>query len=148
MKQRLNPYKSAPELYPAMKALQEVVDQTGLEASLRELVAIRASQLNGCAFCLDFHAKRALAAGEPPERLVMLDAWRESTLFSPREKAALAWCEAATDLARKPVHDHVYDEARLQFSESELARLTLAIVVINGWNRINVPFQVPAGALG
>ena len=148
MSNRLNPYAVAPEIFPALKALQEVVNASGLEPALRELVATRASQINGCAFCLDFHFQRAITSGEKPERLLLLSAWREATCYTATERAALAWCEAVTQLAGRPVSDEAYREARSAFSEAELARLTLAVVVINGWNRINAPFAVPPGALG
>jgi AhpD family alkylhydroperoxidase len=114
---------------------------SGLEASLKELVKIRASQINGCAYCLHMHTAEARQAGEVEERLYLLDAWRESPLFSDRERAALGWTEALTRLAGGPVADDVYDALQAQFSKEEQVKLTLLVVAINGWNRINVGFR-------
>jgi len=117
-----------------------------LEPALVELVLMRVSQINGCAFCLDMHSKDARAAGETEQRLYLLSAWRETRFFSPRERAALAWAEAVTQLGGHGVPDAVYDEARAQFDEKALVDLTLAIVAINGWNRLAIPFRSEAGS--
>jgi AhpD family alkylhydroperoxidase len=128
-----------------MRHLQAYVDGCGLEHSLLELVKTRSSQINGCAHCLDMHTKDARAAGESEQRLYTLSAWRETPFFSGRERAALAWTEAVTRIADTHVSDALYAEARAQFSEKELADLTLAIVAINGWNRLAISFQAPTG---
>jgi AhpD family alkylhydroperoxidase len=128
-----------------MAALQAAVEASGLEIPLLELVKFRASQLNGCAYCLDMHSKDARAAGETEQRLYTLSAWRETPFFSERERAALAWTEAVTQIADGGVADEVYDSARSQFDEAELVRLTLAIIAINGWNRLAVPFRSVPG---
>jgi len=112
---------------------------------LRELIKIRASQINGCAYCIDMHSKDARAAGETEQRLYLLSAWRETTLFTPRERAAMAWTEAVTRLEGQHVDDEVYSLARSEFSEAELAALTLAVVEINGWNRFAIAFQYEVG---
>ena len=115
----------------------------GLERSLIELVKIRASQLNGCAYCLDMHTKDARAAGESEQRLYVLAAWREAPFYSERERAALEWTEALTVLARDGVPDELYERTRRVFSELELVNLTTAIIAINGWNRLSVAFRSP-----
>jgi AhpD family alkylhydroperoxidase len=129
-----------------MLHLQRVVDQCGLEFSLLELVKTRASQINGCAYCLDMHTKDARAAGETEQRLYLLNAWRESPFYSERERAALAWTEALTTIADShEVSDALYAEARAQFSDKELVDLSLAIIAINGWNRLAIPFRSEPG---
>lgn len=135
----------APGAHRAMLALEEYINSCGLEPVLLDLVRLRASQLNGCAFCLDMHAKDLRAAGETEQRVYLLDAWRETTFYSERERAALAWAEAVTLLPGREVSDEAYEQARGQFSEAELANLTLAVVAINGWNRLNIAFHTPAG---
>ena len=135
----------APEAYRAMKAMQDYVDATGLEHPLLELVKLRASYMNGCAYCVDMHTKDARAAGETEQRLYLLSAWRESPFYTEREQAALAWTEAVTRLADGGVSDEVFAQARAQFSEQELVELTMAIIAINGWNRINVAFRTVPG---
>ena len=129
-----------------MLGLAKYTRQSGLEHSLPELVKTRVSQINGCAYCLDMHTKDARAAGETEQRLYLLSAWRETRFFSPRERAALAWAEAVTQLGGHGVPDAVYDEARAQFDEKALVDLTLAIVAINGWNRLAIPFRSEAGS--
>jgi AhpD family alkylhydroperoxidase len=129
----------------AMLALSAASEASGLEKSLRELVKIRASQMNGCAYCLDMHTKDARLAGETEQRIYALNAWRETPFFSERERAALEWTEALTRVGDTHVPDAVFDRARQHFSESELVALTFAVVVINGWNRIAVSFRAPAG---
>ncbi|HEU5369238.1 MAG TPA: carboxymuconolactone decarboxylase family protein [Ktedonobacterales bacterium] len=138
--------KAAPGVYKAMLGLESYLRECGLEANLLDLVKVRASQINGCAFCLDMHSKDLRAGGESEQRLYLLDAWRESPFYTERERAALAWTEAVTLLEHKQVPDEVYEQARRSFSEKELADLTLALVAINGWNRLNISFQtVPGG---
>ena len=138
--------KAAPDGYKAMSALESYVRQSGLEHSLLELVKTRASQINGCAFCLDMHTKDARAAGETEQRLHTLSAWEETPFFTDRERAALAWTEAVTRVADSRVPDDVFELARKHFSEKELADLTLAIVAINGWNRLSVAFRKVPGS--
>jgi AhpD family alkylhydroperoxidase len=126
-----------------MLGLESHAEQTGLEPALMELVRLRASQINGCAFCLDMHATKLRKLGERQIRLDVLPAWRETDLFTAREQAALGWTEAVTLVAESHVPDEVYDEVRRQFGERELAELTLGIIAINGWNRLNVAFRTP-----
>jgi AhpD family alkylhydroperoxidase len=138
--------KTAPDGYKAMSALENYVRQSGLEHSLLELVKTRASQINGCAFCLDMHTKDARAAGETEQRLYTLSAWEETPFFTDRERAALAWTEAVTRVADTQVPDDVFERVRQQFTEKELADLTLAIVTINGWNRLAIAFRKVPGS--
>ncbi|HEX6977702.1 MAG TPA: carboxymuconolactone decarboxylase family protein [Alphaproteobacteria bacterium] len=141
MNPRLDANRVAPEGIKRMRALNDYVHESGLEPSLLELVKIRASQINGCAFCLHMHTRDARAQGESEERLYLLDAWRESPLYTPRERAALAWVEALTRVADTHAPDEVYEELRRHFSEKEIVDLTLAIGVINTWNRIAIGFR-------
>jgi len=145
MERRLNFAEASPAAMKAMLTLSAQARQSGLEKALLELVKMRASQINGCAFCLDMHSKDARAAGETEQRLYLLDAWRETDLYSPRERCALAWTEALTLISETHAPDAVYEDLRRQFSEREIADLTLAIVAINGWNRICVGLRTPAG---
>lgn len=146
MEQRLNYVKSAPAGYRAMAALNRYVEECGLEHALLELVKMRASQINGCAYCIDMHSKDALALGESEQRLYALNAWRETPFFSDRERAALALTEAVTKIAdAQQVPDAIYAEASQHFSEEELVNLMLAIVTINGWNRLAITFRSPVG---
>ena len=138
MKQRIEFGKASPEAYQAMLAVSKYTNECGLEHSLLELVKTRASQINGCAFCLQMHTRDARKLGETEERLHLLPAWREAPVYSSRERAALAWTEALTLLTEGHPPDDVYAEVRAQFSEEEIAKLTLAIGVINSWNRIAV----------
>jgi AhpD family alkylhydroperoxidase len=126
-----------------MLALAEVVKNSGLEQSLLYLVETRASQINGCAFCIDMHIRDAKAAGESDERINLLPAWREVDVFTDRERAAFQWTELLTRLADGHVSDADFAAAREEFTEEELANLSLAIVMINGWNRLNVGFKMP-----
>jgi len=128
-----------------MNALQRYTQESGLEHSLLELVKLRASQLNGCAYCLDMHSKDARAAGETEQRIYVLSAWREAPFYTPRERAALAWTEAVT-LVANGVSDARREAARKEFSEKELADLTLAIVTINGWNRLSIALGADVGS--
>ena len=147
MKPRTEYGKIAPGALAAMRGVEDYVHASGLERPLLELVKVRASQLNGCAYCLDMHSKDLRARGETEQRLYMINAWREAPhLYSSRERAALAWAEAVTRLEHQEVPDAVYNEALKEFSEAELAQLTLAVVAINGWNRFNVAFHTPAGS--
>ncbi|MDI3470939.1 MAG: 4-carboxymuconolactone decarboxylase domain/alkylhydroperoxidase AhpD family core domain protein [Pseudolabrys sp.] len=146
MEQRLNYMAAAPEGLAALGKLQGYIDRCGLEHSLLELVKTRASQINGCAYCLDMHTKDARAGGETEQRLYVLSAWREAPFYSDRERAALAWTEAVTRIAGGPIEDSLYNEVRRHFGEKELTDLTLAIIAINGWNRLAIPFHRPVGA--
>jgi len=129
----------------AMLSLGNAVDASGLERSLLELVKVRASQINGCAYCIDMHTKDARAMGETEQRLYALNGWRETSFFSDRERAALEWAEAITRVADTHVPDEVYDRVRRHFDEGELVALTFAAVVINAFNRLAISFRVPAG---
>ena len=153
--QRLDYTSASPEGYKKLLAVSAFLHHSGLEPNLLELVFIRASQINGCAWCLDFHSKRARHAGETEQRLYLLSGWRDAPVYSPRERAALEWTDAVTKIAGHPVPDDVYQRARQQFNEAELTNLTIAVGMINLWNRINVAFQTdlssgpqltPAGA--
>ncbi len=141
MKPRISSYQAAPGVMKAMMALQNEVAQSGLEPSLVGLVEIRASQINGCAFCLHMHTRDARARGETEQRIYLLDAWRESPLYSERERAALAWTEAVTLVSQTHVPDDVYEQTKAVFSEEELAKLTLLVVTINAWNRFSIAFR-------
>jgi AhpD family alkylhydroperoxidase len=139
---RLNAFAAMPSLIEKWLDFGKAVQNSGLEESLMELVKIRASQINGCAMCLHMHTADARKQGETEERLYLLDAWRESPLYTPRERAALAWTEALTLVADTHAPDDVYEGLRAHFTEQEQVNLTMLIVVINGWNRINVGFRV------
>lgn len=141
MEERLDAAKAAPAGYKAMQQMQGYVNASGLDASLLELVKIRASQINGCAFCLQLHAREARKAGETEERVWLLDAWREAPVYTPRERAALEWTEAVTNVTDGHVPDEVYDLARRHFDAKELVDLTLAITTINAWNRLSIAFR-------
>lgn len=146
MNARLRPAQAAPGAYKAMLQLVEYVHNSGLEESLLSLVEMRASQINGCAFCLDMHTKDARAAGESEQRLYLLPAWREAPFYSERECAALEWTEALTLITEGHVPDDVYERVRPHFTDEELVNLSLAITTINAWNRLNVAFRTPAGS--
>ncbi len=134
-----------PEASRAMSELERVVAASTLEPKLRELVKLRSSQINGCAYCVDMHTKDAVAIGEAEQRLHLVAVWREAPVFSPRERAALAWTEALTLISDSGAPDDVYAEVAREFSPSEQVALTLAIVAINGWNRLAVGFRQPVG---
>ena len=134
-----------PSLMRAMFGLGAPLAKSGLERGLIDLINFRVSQINGCAYCLDMHSKDLRAAGETEQRLYMLEAWREAPLTRSAQRAALAWAEAMTLLTNKDVPDEVYEQARAQFTEQELATLSLAVVAINSWNRLNIAFRTPAG---
>ena len=146
MKSRINYYNKYPRAIQAMMGLQNYVNDSGLEHSLLELVKMRASQINGCAYCLDMHSKDARAAGETEQRLYLLDAWREAPLYSDRERAALEWTEAVTKVHETHVPDEVYAAVREHFTEEELVNLTFAVIAINSWNRIAISFRAEAGS--
>jgi AhpD family alkylhydroperoxidase len=145
MAERINVHEVAPDAYKAMGTLQHFVNQSPLPRTLLELVRMRASQLNGCAYCLDMHSKDAVALGIPAQKLFVLDAWREAPFYSERERVALQWTEALTLIAEDQVPDEVYEAVRPHFSDRELIELTMAIVTINGWNRLAISFRQEAG---
>jgi AhpD family alkylhydroperoxidase len=146
MQPRIDPTKVSPAAVHAMLGLEMFVRKSSkLEPSLIELVKMRASQINGCAYCIDMHSKDARAAGETEQRLYALNAWRETPFFTDRERAALAWTEAVTLITEGHVPDAVYEEVRQRFSEEELTNLTLAVVAINGWNRLSIAFRAVPG---
>lgn len=146
MTQRINYAQVSPELFKSLMGLSMEVQKGSIEQSILDLVDIRASQINGCAFCLDMHSKEAKIHGERELRLYHLAAWRESTLFSPRERAALAWTEALTKLPEGGVSDEIYEKVRGQLSEKEISDLTFQIMVINSWNRASVAFRAVPGS--
>ncbi len=141
MTPRLNPFAAAPALMQSWLDFGKCLLESGLEDSLMEIVKIRASQINGCAYCLHMHTASARKHGETEERLYLLDAWRESSLYSERERAALDWTEALTLVSETHAPDNVYQALRAQFTEEEQVTLSLLIVAINGWNRIQVGFR-------
>ncbi len=145
MKNRLDYAKQSPRGVEILMELEKYVHSAGLEHSLIHLVKLRASQLNGCAFCIDMHSKEALNDGESAQRLFGLDAWRETEYYTKREQAALAWTESVTLLHRGHVPDAVFEEVRQHFSEKELSDLTFVIIGINAWNRLAIPFRTKAG---
>ncbi len=128
-----------------MLGLERYLHSCGLPEKLLHLLKLRVSQMNGCAYCIDMHSKDLRAAGETEQRLYLLDAWREAPFYSERERAALAWAEAVTHVTDGHVPDNVYEQARAQFSEAELVNLTLAVVAINGWNRLSIAFRTVPG---
>jgi len=146
MQPRIEYSKTAPGAVKAMLDLEKYVRQSGLETPLLELVRLRASQINGCAYCLDMHTKDARAEGETEQRLYTLSAWRETPFFSERERAALEWTEAVTEIGKGHVPDEVFERTRRHFSESELTDLTLAVIAINAWNRLAIAFRAVPGS--
>ena len=145
MEQRLNYMKVAPAAIHAMRAVEEYARNSELEAKLLELVRLRASQINGCAYCVDMHTKDARAAGESEQRLYGLSVWREASFYSERERAAMEWTEAVTKVSDRHVPDEVYESVRRHFSEKELVDLTMAVIAINGWNRLAISFRTVPG---
>jgi len=141
MKQRLQFFAKAPEVMKAVSALNKAVDECGLEKSLLHLIKLRASQINRCSFCVDMHSREARQDGETEQRLYLVAAWKESPLFSERERAALAWTEAVTKISDNGVPDELYARTLAHFSEEELVKLSVAVGMINTWNRLCVPFQ-------
>src|SRR5213592_39361 len=145
MEPRIKYAKVAPGIYEAMFGLGNYLRKSGLDESLINLVCLRASQINGCAYCIDMHWKDLRSAGEGEQRLYGLDAWEESPYYTDRERAALAWAEAVTKIREGHAPDEVYEEARKQFTEKELADLTLAIATINAWNRLSIAARTVPG---
>ena len=145
MKPRFDYAATAPGAYKAMRGLEQYLHECGLEEQLIHIIKLRASQINGCAYCLDMHSKDARAEGETEQRLYGLNAWRETPFYTDRERAALAWTEAVTLVSEGHVPDTVFEEARRHFSEEELVNLTLALVAINGWNRLAIAFRAVPG---
>ena len=145
MDQRISYSEAAPEGVRVLSGLEAYLRSAGLEPGLLDLVKTRASQLNGCAYCIDMHTKDARADGESEQRLYALSAWRETPFYGDRERAALAWTDAVTLISHGPVPDTLYEEVRRHFTEKELVDLTLALVAINGWNRLSVAFRTVPG---
>ena len=143
---RLDYAKAAPKAMEALYAAERYVRNSGLEPRLVELVKLRASQINGCAYCVDMHTKDARAHGETEQRLYAVVVWKEAPFFTERERAAMAWTEAVTLVSQDQIPDEVYEIARREFSEKELVDLTMAIIAINGWNRLLISFRAQAGA--
>jgi AhpD family alkylhydroperoxidase len=145
MQARIDGLKVAPGAYKAMQGLEAYIHQSGPGLSLLYLIKVRASQINGCAYCIDMHWKDARANGETEQRLYGLDAWQESPYYSDRDRAALVWCEAVTRIADTHAPDAVYEEVRRHFTEKEIADLTLAVASINAWNRLAISFRAVPG---
>jgi AhpD family alkylhydroperoxidase len=145
MTARIDYRQASPGAVQAMLGLEKHMSTTRIEKALYELIKIRASQINGCAYCLDMHTQDARVGGETEQRIYALSAWRETPFFTERERAALAWTEAVTLIAFERVPDALFDEARSQFSETELVDLTIGVNAINGWNRIAVAFRLVPG---
>jgi AhpD family alkylhydroperoxidase len=141
MKPRMNYYQAAPDTINALSALEKQIQASGLERTLIELVKTRASQINGCAFCINMHTTDARKNGESEARLYLLNAWRESPVYTDRERAALAWTEAVTLISETHAPDDLYEEVRSHFSEAETVNLTMLIATINAWNRIAISFR-------
>ena len=147
MTQRVDYQQQSPDLYRKFAAFSAQVEHASIEASIRNLVFLRASQINGCAFCVDMHVKQASIRGERPLRLHHVTIWRESPLFNAREQAALEWTKALTQIAPHGVSDEIYARVRQQFTENEIADLTFAIMAINAWNRANIAFRTVPGSI-
>ncbi|MES2808849.1 MAG: carboxymuconolactone decarboxylase family protein [Bacteroidota bacterium] len=145
MQPRINAFQKGPGALKALYGVGAYLSKSSLDQQLLHLLYFRVSQINGCAFCLDMHSKDLRAAGETEQRLYMIAAWREATVYTDRERAALAWAEAITKLTNNDVPDEVYNDVKAQFTDEELVDLTLAITTINTFNRINVAFRTPAG---
>lgn len=145
MEPRVDYYKLSPQGYKAMLVLEHYLNNGSVEKKLLHLLKLRVSQINGCAFCLDMHWKDLQVEGESAQRMYSLDAWRETSYYSERERAALAWAEAVTNIRDGHAPDKLYEEVRQHFSEQEVADMTLAVVAINGWNRISIAFRVVPG---
>jgi len=146
MEQRINAFAKGQAAMKSLYGIGIYLAKSSIEERLRNLIYFRVSQVNGCAYCLDMHSKDLRAAGETEQRLYMLDAWRESPVYTQRERAALAWAESVTSLHEGHVPDEVYEQAHAEFSEEELIDLTLAVIAINSYNRINVAFRTAAGS--
>jgi AhpD family alkylhydroperoxidase len=146
MSARINAYEKAPGAFKALFGASAYLNKSSIEKNLIELIDYRVSQINGCAYCLDMHSKDLRHGGETEQRIYMISAWRETDLYTSREKAALGWAEAVTELKDREVSEDVYQAALKEFSEGELVDLTLAITMINTWNRFNIAFRTPAGS--
>lgn len=142
---RLDYTKISPELYRSLLHLERFVHSSGLDSRILNLITLRASQINGCGWCIDMHTKDAIAEGEEPQRLFLVSSWREAPQFSEREKIALEWCEVVTRISQQDVSDDLYDRAIAEFGASGLVVLTAAVVAINSWNRLNVAFRAIPG---
>ncbi|MCX2449711.1 carboxymuconolactone decarboxylase family protein [Pedobacter sp. PLR] len=145
MEQRINAFEKGQNAMKAMYGIGAYLGKCSIEQELLHLIYFRVSQINGCAYCLDMHSKDLIATGETPQRIFLLDAWREAPFYSARERAALEWAEAVTKIRDGNVADDVYEKAAAQFSDEELIDLTLAITTINSYNRINISFRTTAG---
>lgn len=145
MEERLNYAKASPDALKAMRELEKYVTVSGLERPLYELIKTRASQINGCAYCIDMHTKDARTAGETEQRLYALSAWRETPFYTDRERAALEWTEALTLISENDVSDALYNSVRKHFNEKEMVALSMAIIAINGWNRLAIGFRTVPG---
>lgn len=146
MEQRIEYAKIAPEAIKGIVEMEKYIANSGLESSLVEFIKLRASQINGCAFCIDMHSKDARRAGETEQRLYTLSAWRETPFFSDRERAALEWTEAITLISENEISDELFNSVRKHFNEKEMVDLTISINAINSWNRLAISFRTPAGS--
>ena len=146
MTQRIDYARIAPEAIRTQMAMESYVRRSSLDHTLLHLVKLRASYMNGCAYCVDMHGKDARLAGETEQRLFAVPVWRETPFFTPRERAALAWTEAVTDVGRAGVPDETFEALREHFGEAEIVDLTMAVIAINGWNRLAVSFRTPPGS--
>lgn len=145
MEERLDYFKIDPEAPKGLMEMEKYMIKSGFDKKLYHLIKLRASQLNGCAYCLDMHTKDAMKMGDTVQRLVGLDAWREAPYYTDKERAALEWTEVITLISQDHISDEIYENVRKHFSEQELLQLTIGIVAINGWNRLAIPFRTPAG---
>ena len=146
MEQRINAFEKSPNALRAMYGLGGYLSKSSIEKHLLNLIYFRVSQVNGCAYCLDMHSKDLRAEGETEQRLYLLDAWHEAPIYTEREKAALVWAEAVTKITNGQVSDEAYAIAKKQFSEEELVELTMGVIAINSYNRINIAFRTTAGS--
>jgi AhpD family alkylhydroperoxidase len=142
---RVDAMRVAPDAYKAQRTLENYLHHSGLEESLLHLVKLRASYINGCAYCVDMHTKDARLAGETEQRLYAIAVWHETPFFTPRERAALAWTEAVTEISKAGVPDELFALVQSHFTEKEIVDLTMAVVTINGWNRLSIAFRTPVG---
>ncbi len=145
-KQRYDYGQQSPEAINGLMEMEKYVAKSGLDRTIYELVKYRASQINGCAYCMDMHTKDARAAGETEQRLYVISAWREVSFFTERERAALEWTEALTLISENDVPESLYNSVKKHFNEKEMMALTMAIIAINGWNRLAISFKTPAGS--
>lgn len=145
-KQRFNYSKKTPDAIKGLLEIEKYVEESGLDRAIFELVKYRASQINGCAYCMDMHTKDARAAGENEQRLYLLSGWKEAPFYSEQERAALAWTEALTMISQNDVPDSLYQQVQKYFDEKQLMALTMTIVAINGWNRLAIAFRTPVGS--